>query len=197
MFCTYLLCSFDSYCLLTPLFFCLVFAWITCPFVRVGKWTLSLLMCEVMCMACLFIHSCIHSFTLHSNLTPPQSPSCSLHTDPPPITIHFFSEKREPPSRYHPTLQVSAVLDTSCPNETKRSSPVRGTVSKNREMIQLLGNSHEDHVAYLLQVCWGFSLWKTIRVQFSWPCWSPCGIPVLFGSLNSSPNSSSRLPKSI
>lgn len=31
------------------------------------------------------------------------------------------------------------------------------------------------------------------RVQVSWFCWPSCGVPVLFGSLNLSPNSSARL----
>lgn len=40
-----------------------------------------------------------------------------------------------------------------------------------------------------------FSLWEPPRFQASWLCWPSCGIPIASGSLNPSPNSSTRLRK--
>ena len=45
MFCRYLLNPFGSWLLLVSLWLCLVFVLMTCPLVRVGYWSLPLLLC--------------------------------------------------------------------------------------------------------------------------------------------------------
>jgi hypothetical protein len=102
-----------------------------------------------------------------------------------------------------PPHQVTAGLGTCCPTEARQGIPFRGRQATGSGTVpaSVLWNPHE----YLLHMCWrsrfslcllfGWwsSLWESPRVQVSWLCWSPCGVPVFFKPLNHSPNSSVRL----
>lgn len=102
------------------------------------------------------------------------------------------------------THQFTEVLGTYSPTKGRQGSSVRWT--GNRFKGQAIDSGRAPisccwGQVFICYVCaWGPKSnpwlsfgWDLPRIQLSWVCWSSCGSHVLFGSLNPSPNSSTRL----
>jgi len=137
-----------------------------------------------------------------SGPSPLRAPSYSAF----PYSPRTFAEKgkHSPPSIIpHITSSHWRTRHILSP-EDGQGGPVKGTRSSGRQRIQGQGLKTKLHICYTCAealVLPMLMLWLVVlslgapKCQFSSLCWSSYGVPVLFGFLNLSLNSTSRFPK--